>query len=61
MRAIVNKETCIGCTLCVQLCPDVFKMEGDKATSYADPVPEGAGQCCTDAADQCPVNAITVE
>jgi ferredoxin len=61
MHTIVDKETCIGCTLCVQLCQDVFKMEGDKAIAFADPVPSGAEDCVQDASNQCPVSAITVD
>ncbi|MCX6353563.1 MAG: ferredoxin [Candidatus Aureabacteria bacterium] len=61
MRAIVDEETCIGCGLCPQICPEVFRTEGDKAVVYADPVPDGFEESCKDAANQCPVNAISVE
>ncbi len=61
MKAIVDKETCIGCTLCVQVCPEVFRMEGDKATAYVDPVPQGVEDKCRDAAQQCPVEAIKIQ
>jgi ferredoxin len=61
MRAIVDEATCIGCALCVQICPEVFKMEGDKAVSYVIPVPEAVKDSCKEAAEQCPVNAITVK
>ena len=40
MKVVVDPNTCIGCTLCVQLCPEVFKMESDKAVAYIEPVPE---------------------
>jgi len=61
MRAFVDKDTCIGCGLCPQICPDVFKMEGEKAVVYTDPVPSEVEELAIEAADQCPVNAITVE
>ena len=61
MKAIVDQDICIGCGLCPQLCPEVFKMQDDKATAYVDPAPEGVMDKCRDAADQCPVNAITIE
>jgi ferredoxin len=60
MKATVDQDTCIGCTLCPQICPEVFKMEGDKAVVYVDPVPKEVEDTCKDAASQCPVNAITV-
>ena len=34
MKAVVDKETCTGCGLCEQTCPEVFKMEDDKAVAY---------------------------
>lgn len=61
MTAYVDIEVCIGCTLCTQTCPEVFKMEGPKAVAYNNPVPVGFEDTCKDAADQCPVNAITVK
>lgn len=61
MKAIVDKETCIGCGLCPETCPEVFKMEGDKAVVHVDSVPEEVEDSCKKAADECPVNAITVE
>lgn len=61
MKAIVDPDRCIGCTLCTQVCPEVFRMEGDKAVSYTDPVPEALKPICKDAADQCPVEAIKLE
>jgi ferredoxin len=61
MKAIVDKETCIGCELCPQVCPEVFQMEGDKAAVIADPVPSAVEDSARSAAEQCPVNAIAVE
>ncbi len=61
MMAIVDPEICIGCTLCTQICPEVFKMEDDKAVAYTNPVPPAVTDTCRDAADQCPVTAITLK
>lgn len=60
VRAIVDPETCIGCGLCPTLCPEVFRMEGDLAITYTDPVPEVLEDTAQDAADQCPVAAIAI-
>lgn len=27
MKAVVDKETCIGCGLCPSICPEVFSMD----------------------------------
>lgn len=61
MRAIVDPQICISCELCTQICPEVFKMEGDKAVAYVDPIPVEREYSCKDAADSCPVNAIKIE
>lgn len=61
MKAKVDPELCIGCTLCVQTCPEVFRMEGEKAVVYVDSIPRNAEIRCKQAADECPVTAILIE
>ena len=58
MKAKVDPELCIGCELCVNLCPEVFRMEDGKAVVFADPVPEAARESCQQAKEQCPVDAV---
>jgi ferredoxin len=59
MKAIVDEGTCIGCGLCEQICPAVFEMEGSMAK--VDSVPADQEENCRQAADSCPVNAISIE
>lgn len=61
MTAKIDAETCIGCNLCVQTCPEVFKTQDDKAVVYVDPVPKAAEDSCIKAKDECPVTAIITE
>jgi ferredoxin len=61
MRAVVDPEKCIGCTLCTQICPEVFKMEDDKAIAYVNPVPQAFEDSCKEASQRCPVEAIIIE
>jgi ferredoxin len=58
MKASVDKELCIGCGLCVEVCPEVFKMEDNLAVPIVDLVPKKVEESCKDASDQCPVAAI---
>jgi len=60
MKAFVDPDVCIGCSLCTQVCPEVFKMQEDKAVAYLNPVPEELQDSCKKAADECPVTAITI-
>ncbi|MEW6170164.1 MAG: ferredoxin [Candidatus Omnitrophota bacterium] len=61
MKAKVDPDICIGCGLCVNTCPDVFKMEDDKAVAYVAIVPNQVENSCRQAADECPVTAIILE
>ncbi len=60
MTAVVDPDKCIGCGLCPQICPQVFKMNGDKAIAYTNPVPADLEESCKEAAEGCPVFAIEV-
>jgi ferredoxin len=61
MKANVNADLCTGCELCVGTCPEVFEMAGDIAKVVAAPVPPDAEATCQEAADDCPVEAISIE
>ncbi len=52
----IDKEKCIGCGLCAELCSEVFEMQGDgKAMVKKDKdIP-----CVKDAIASCPVSAIS--
>lgn len=59
MKVIVDVDACIGCGVCENLCPDAFVIN-EEGKAVATP---GAGEaaCTRDAADSCPVQAITIE
>lgn len=60
MRANVDQELCIGCGACEEICPQVFKLNDDGKSQVISQECDSAG-CCEEAADSCPVGAITVE
>jgi ferredoxin len=57
-KVSVDVATCVGCGLCEQNCPEVFKVEGDGIAHVIAQV------CPThnlkEVAEQCPVSAIKV-
>lgn len=59
MKTNVN-EDCIGCGMCVEVCPEVFEISADGLSHVV-----GDPDTCTDrvfqAAEICPVNAIEVK
>ena len=59
MRAKVDTDACTACGLCVDACPAVFKMD-DVAVVIADPVPAKDEACAKEAAEGCPVEAISL-
>lgn len=59
MKTRVN-EDCIGCGMCVEVCPEVFEMGGD-GLSHAVGDPDVCADRAYQAAEVCPVNAIEVE
>lgn len=62
MKAIVDRDTCTGCGLCPETCPRVFELDDDGlAKVNADPVPPDAEDSAREAADGCPVEAITLQ
>lgn len=62
MKAFVDKDTCIGCGLCPDICPEVFSMEDDGlAVAIEDELDEAVIDAAKDAESQCPTEAITVE
>jgi ferredoxin len=61
MRVVVDEETCIGCGLCAETCPEVFEMDDDKAKVKVDEVSEDVTEFCKEAVENCPVEAIQIE
>jgi ferredoxin len=58
-KVTVDANTCVGCGLCVNACPDCFEMASDGIAKVK------ANKCANcdlhEVASQCPVNAIIVE
>ena len=62
MKAVVDKDTCIACGLCPSICPESFEIEDDgKAGFIVDEAPSECEDEVQEAAESCPVNAISVD
>jgi ferredoxin len=54
----VDKEKCIGCGMCVQLCPASFKLKEGKAIPVKETIK--IIKCEKEASENCPVGAIKI-
>jgi ferredoxin len=61
MKTFVDKDTCTGCGLCCDTCPQVFELNDDVAVVIVQDVPAEAEEACREAAESCPVDAITIK
>lgn len=62
MKAYVDRDACIGCELCVNICPEVFEMDDESiAVVKVDIVPSDVEDTAKEAAESCPTDAISIE
>lgn len=61
MKVAVDANLCTGCTLCCDIAADIFEMgdDGLAKVKVAD-VSEDLSASAQEAADSCPVSAITL-
>ncbi|HOO97062.1 MAG TPA: ferredoxin [Caldisericia bacterium] len=60
MKVTVDGDTCIGCGVCVSVCPDVFELDDNSVAVVIDGA-DLSSDCIDEAVENCPVNAIEVE
>ena len=62
MRVKIDKDLCIGCEACIDICPEVMEMQDDLAiTKIEDDIPEDLEDAVREAAEACPSQAIEIE
>jgi ferredoxin len=60
MKVSLNRDKCIGCSVCCQVCPDVFAL--DEAAGVAKILRSETNELCAKEAEaSCPVSCIRVE
>jgi ferredoxin len=61
MKAKVDHDSCIGCGLCTDTCPEVFKMgDDDIAVVYCE-ITASTEETAKEACDNCPSSSISLE
>jgi ferredoxin len=61
LRAFADRERCCGYGICTQLCPEVFKLDGDGLVYLENEiVPAALAEEAADAAASCPAQALRV-
>lgn len=60
MTPKVDKEKCIGCGACAAVAPNTFKIGDDGKSEVSDPAGDPE-ETIKQAADSCPVQAISIE
>lgn len=60
MKVEINREGCISCGLCVEICPDVFTIADDGLAEAIENPSEEHNAKVKEAAESCPVNVIKI-
>lgn len=57
----IDKDECIGCQSCVEVCPDVFGFDEDEEKAYVLEDFDENADCAEEAQASCPADCITIE
>jgi len=58
MKIKIDKQKCLGCGVCINLCPEVFELKDGKSKIKEEVDLEKNKDCIKEAIDSCPVSAI---
>lgn len=61
MKAKIDREGCVACELCVDTCPEVFRMADDGyAEVITEEIPKDVEDSAIEAQEGCPESVITI-
>ncbi len=55
----IDKQKCLGCGVCISLCPEVFELKDGKSQIKGKVDFKKHKDCIKEVIDSCPVNAIS--
>lgn len=60
MKVVIDRSGCIGCGLCAETCPEVFRMGDDGLAEVCAKLDTSVEDCAAEARDNCPVSVISL-
>jgi ferredoxin len=60
-KVVIDADECVACGTCVEVCPEVFKMDDGADTAEVIMETGGPEDLIQEAIDSCPVQCITLE
>ncbi len=57
----IDKDECIGCQSCFEICPEVFGFDDDEEKAYVLENFDQDADCAEEAAASCPAECIYLE
>jgi ferredoxin len=60
LKASVNKNACIGCGICIDICPSIFEFDPQGLSEAATFITPALDHNARIAADACPTQAINI-
>ncbi|MGB9763071.1 MAG: ferredoxin [Minisyncoccia bacterium] len=61
MKVVVDPKKCLGCGMCINMCPQIFVLKNGKSSVRKDALIEKNKDCINQAASLCPVQAIKIQ
>lgn len=61
MKATVDKNGCIACGICVNLCPEVFRWDDNGLAEVYSGITPATESTAAQSRDGCPVSVISIE